>query len=51
MNHFNLANRYGPPLGAAEENVGHILRKDFEAYRHELVITTKAGWATVAGPQ
>ncbi|AHF77262.1 Putative aldo/keto reductase [Sodalis praecaptivus] len=50
INHFDLANQYGPPLGAAEENVGRVLRKDFGAYRHELVITTKAGWPQWLGP-
>lgn len=44
VNHFDLANNYGPPLGAAEENFGRILKKDFSRYRHEMVITTKAGW-------
>ena len=28
MTHFDLANNYGPPYGAAEENFGEILRKD-----------------------
>lgn len=44
VNHFDLANNYGPPLGAAEENFGRLLKKDFMRYRHEMVITTKAGW-------
>jgi long-chain alkane monooxygenase len=44
INHFDLANQYGPPLGAAEENFGRILAKDLARYREEPVITTKAGW-------
>lgn len=50
INHFDLANQYGPPLGAAEENFGRVLRKDFAAYRNELVVTTKAGWPQWLGP-
>jgi len=41
---FDLANNYGPPFGAAEENFGRIFAKDLRPYRDELVITTKAGW-------
>lgn len=48
--HFDLANNYGPPAGSAEENFGRILQKDFQKYRHELVITTKAGWNMWNGP-
>lgn len=50
INHIDIANQYGPPLGAAEENIGRILRKDFRPYRNELVITTKAGWPQWLGP-
>ncbi|MCL2894348.1 aldo/keto reductase [Brenneria tiliae] len=50
INHFDLANQYGPPLGAAEENFGRVLRKDFRPYRNELVVTTKAGWPQWLGP-
>ncbi|QGY32596.1 aldo/keto reductase [Pantoea cypripedii] len=50
INHFDLANQYGPPLGAAEENFGRVLRKDFRTYRHEIVVTTKAGWPQWLGP-
>lgn len=42
--HFDLANNYGPPFGSAEENFGRVLRKDFRAHRHEMIISTKAGW-------
>lgn len=50
INHFDLANQYGPPLGAAEENFGRILFKDLGRYRDELVVTTKAGWPQWLGP-
>lgn len=48
--HFDLANNYGPPAGAAEENFGRMLRKDFKPYRDELVISSKAGWDMWPGP-
>ena len=47
---FDLANNYGPIYGSAEENAGRILREDFQPYRDELVITTKAGYDMWAGP-
>ncbi|MGD0019589.1 MAG: L-glyceraldehyde 3-phosphate reductase [Candidatus Limnocylindrales bacterium] len=50
ITHFDLANNYGPPNGAAEENAGRILRDDFGSYRDELVISTKAGWGMWPGP-
>ncbi|MEZ4810654.1 MAG: L-glyceraldehyde 3-phosphate reductase [Allomuricauda sp.] len=50
ITHFDLANNYGPPYGAAEENFGRILKKDFETYRDELIISTKAGWDMWPGP-
>jgi len=50
VTHFDLANNYGPPYGSAEENFGHILRKDFSGLRNELVISTKAGWDMWPGP-
>ncbi len=48
--HFDLANNYGPPYGAAEENFGRMMRNDFGPYRDELVISTKAGWDMWPGP-
>lgn len=48
--HFDLANNYGPPFGSAEENFGRILKKDFHAYRDELLISSKAGWDMWPGP-
>jgi L-glyceraldehyde 3-phosphate reductase len=50
LTHFDLANNYGPPPGAAEENVGRILRDDFAAHRDELIISTKAGYVMSPGP-
>src|SRR2546430_611370 len=50
VTHFDLANNYGPPYGAAEENFGRILRTDFAPYRDELIISTKAGWDMWPGP-
>jgi L-glyceraldehyde 3-phosphate reductase len=50
ITHFDLANNYGPPPGAAEENFGRVLATDFAAHRDELVISTKAGWDMWPGP-
>jgi L-glyceraldehyde 3-phosphate reductase len=50
VTHFDLANNYGPPYGAAESNFGRILREDFASLRDELVISTKAGWDMWPGP-
>ncbi|ADV81878.1 L-glyceraldehyde 3-phosphate reductase [Terriglobus saanensis] len=50
VTHFDLANNYGPPYGSAEENFGEIVRKDFQAYRDELIISSKAGWDMWPGP-
>jgi L-glyceraldehyde 3-phosphate reductase len=50
VTHFDLANNYGPPPGSAEENFGRMLKKDFSAYRDELVISTKAGYRMWEGP-
>ena len=48
--HFDLANNYGPPFGFAEEVFGRVLKEDLGRYRHELVISTKAGWHMWPGP-
>lgn len=48
--HFDLANNYGPPPGSAEENFGRIMAKDFRPFRHEMIISTKAGWDMWPGP-
>src|SRR5690625_3104359 len=50
ITHFDLANNYGPPYGAAEENFGRILKKDFAPFRDELIISTKAGYDMWPGP-
>ena len=50
ITHFDLANNYGPPPGSAEEQFGEIMRRDFAPYRHELVISTKAGYRMWDGP-
>jgi L-glyceraldehyde 3-phosphate reductase len=50
VTHFDLANNYGPPYGRAEENFGRYLREDFKNHRHELLISTKAGWHMWDGP-
>jgi L-glyceraldehyde 3-phosphate reductase len=51
VNHFDLANMYGPPFGSAEENLGAILKKDFRGHlRDELLISTKAGYEMWPGP-
>ncbi|MDO5719633.1 MAG: L-glyceraldehyde 3-phosphate reductase [Actinomycetaceae bacterium] len=50
INHFDLANNYGPPPGSAEKNFGRILREDLAPYRDELIISSKAGWNMWPGP-
>ena len=50
ITHFDLANNYGPPYGAAETVFGNILKRDFRPYRDELIISSKAGWDMWPGP-
>ena len=50
VTHFDLANNYGPPYGAAEETFGRLLATDFAPHRDELVISTKAGYDMWPGP-
>ncbi len=50
ITHFDLANNYGPPEGAAELNFGRILKEDLGVYRDELIISTKAGYWMWPGP-
>jgi L-glyceraldehyde 3-phosphate reductase len=50
VTHFDLANNYGPPYGSAEQNFGTIFAQDFQPYRDELVISTKAGYDMWPGP-
>ena len=50
ISHFDRANNYGPPPGAAEETFGRILKQDLKSYRDELIISSKAGWPMWPGP-
>ncbi|MFF5171593.1 L-glyceraldehyde 3-phosphate reductase [Micromonospora sp. NPDC000089] len=50
VTHFDLANNYGPPPGAAEEAFGRMLATDLKPYRDELVISSKAGYLMWPGP-
>lgn len=50
ITHFDLANNYGPPQGAAEENFGRVLKGGLDKYRDEMVISTKAGYEMWKGP-
>jgi L-glyceraldehyde 3-phosphate reductase len=47
ITHFDLANNYGRPPGRAETVVGKIL---CDMPRHELIISTKAGFPMWPGP-
>ena len=49
ITHFDLANNYGPVAGAAEENFGRILKRGLDAYRDEIIISTKAGYGMGQG--
>lgn len=48
--HFDLANNYGPPNGAAEERFGRYMKQSLHTHRDELFIATKAGHPMWAGP-
>lgn len=50
ITYFDLANNYGPVAGAAEENFGRILKRGLDAYRDEIIISTKAGYGMWQGP-
>ena len=50
VTHFDLANNYGPPPGSAEETFGLLYQQDFQPYRDELIISTKAGYDMWPGP-
>lgn len=50
ITHFDLANNYGPPPGAAEERFGELMRRDFRSHRDEIVISSKAGYHMWDGP-
>jgi L-glyceraldehyde 3-phosphate reductase len=50
INHFDLANNYGPPFGSAESTFGQVMAKSFKPYRDEMLISSKAGYDMWAGP-
>jgi L-glyceraldehyde 3-phosphate reductase len=50
VTHFDLANNYGPPYGAAESNFGRHFFADFRPYRDELILSSKAGYDMWPGP-
>lgn len=50
ITHFDLANNYGPPPGAAETTFGRIMAEELAAHRDEIVVSTKAGFPMWEGP-
>lgn len=50
VTHFDLANNYGPPYGAAESNFGRHMDTDWRPHRDELFLSTKAGYDMWEGP-
>src|SRR5499426_4862830 len=50
VTHFDLANNYGPPYGSAEETFGVVYGQDLRPYRHEILVSTKAGYDMWPGP-
>jgi L-glyceraldehyde 3-phosphate reductase len=50
ITHFDLANNYGPPPGAAELTFGTVLSEDLAPYRDEMIISSKAGYTMWDGP-
>lgn len=48
--HFDLANNYGPPNGAAEERFGRYMKQSLHTHRDEMFIATKAGHLMWSGP-
>lgn len=50
ITHFDLANNYGPQYGSAETTFGQIFKQDFQHYRDELFISSKAGYDMWPGP-
>jgi len=50
ITHFDLANNYGPPPGAAEETFGKIFKQDLRPYRDEIIVSSKAGYGMWPGP-
>ncbi|MEU4543454.1 aldo/keto reductase [Nonomuraea dietziae] len=50
ITHFDLADRYGPPFGAAEHTFGAIYRRDLRPLRDHIVVTTKGSNPMWDGP-
>jgi len=50
VTHFDLANNYGPPPGAAESMFGLIMKNDLAPYRDEIIVSSKAGYYQWPGP-
>lgn len=50
VTHFDLANNYGPPPGAAEENFGRIMSLGLKGHRDEIIVSSKAGHRMWPGP-
>lgn len=50
ITHFDLANNYGPKYGSAESTLGTIFKRDFNHYRDEMFISSKAGYDMWPGP-
>nr|WP_078970141.1 aldo/keto reductase [Streptomyces natalensis] len=50
VNHFDLANNYGPPPGGAEIRFGKVLQSDLKRQRDSIIISTKAGYPMWPGP-
>src|ERR1700709_53531 len=44
INHFDLANNYGPPAGSAETNFGRVLRGGLAAHPEGAPISPEARW-------
>jgi|GEM_PF-5489358 len=47
--HFDLANNYGPSYGSAEITFGKVMASDLAPFRHEMFISTKAGYDMFPG--
>lgn len=50
INHFDLANNYGPSYGSAESTFGQVMASSLLPYRDELLISSKAGYDMWPGP-
>ncbi len=48
--HFDLADNYGPPPGAAETTFGRLLKGPLRGRRDQILIATKAGHLMWEGP-